>query len=264
MPRAPLPWRRLGASLLDTFFPPRCVGCGCFETFLCADCRAEMVELGPGGCLRCGRPLGKGEAAACPDCGDWEPAFTAVRSAFLHTGPARELVAGLKYGGQRALARVMAENAAAAFSALVEEVASPCVATWVPSHPRTERRRGYNQAELLTRRLVNLTGGPATMGGARKVRETPHQRELGRDLRRRNLEGAFSADLREGPPPGTRTVVVVDDVCTTGATAHEVASVLKLRTDLPVFVFTFSRAADVSVEGVRDGGVPGMVSYGVR
>src|SRR5680860_1424226 len=115
--------RAFGSSLLDTLFPPRCVGCGDFETFLCADCRTQMEVLEPGVCCRCGRPLTDCEPEECPDCGDWEPAFAAVRSAFLHTGAARTLVAGLKYGGQRALAPILEACNQCASGACVEESA---------------------------------------------------------------------------------------------------------------------------------------------
>jgi len=239
--------RAFGSSLLDTLFPPRCVGCGDFETFLCADCRTQMEVLEPGVCCRCGRPLTDCEPEECPDCGDWEPAFAAVRSAFLHTGAARTLVAGLKYGGQRALAGVMAENAAPAFSALVKEVPAPRAITWVPAHPRAERRRGYNQAELLARGLADIHGGLKVVGGLRKVRETSHQRGLGRRERRLNLKDSFRVDSWKCKVVDAGAVIVVDDVCTTGATAHEVAVPLRERTGLAPYVFTFSRAADLSM-----------------
>jgi predicted amidophosphoribosyltransferase len=125
------------------------------------------------------------------------------------------------------------------------------VLTWVPSHRAAQRRRGYNQAELLARALA--AGGPALTraGLVQKTVRTRHQKELDRAGRQANLRGAFAFDSKAFAllPFRPSGVLLVDDVYTTGATAHEVSVVLQAHTGLPVYVFTFSRAVSRRHQG---------------
>ena len=141
---------------------------------------------------------------------------------------------------------VMAEVAGPAFREYALRIAPDdrIVVTWVPSHRKVQRQRGYNQAELLARHLAS---GPRPLARAplvRKAVSTKHQKGLGRAGRQANLRGVFSLDEREAArlPSRIEAVIVVDDVYTTGATAKEVSSVLVAGMGLPVHVFTFSRA----------------------
>jgi predicted amidophosphoribosyltransferase len=121
------------------------------------------------------------------------------------------------------------------------------VVTWVPCHPSSSRRRGYNQAEVLARALAAGSGDLPAVELAAKVRRTAGQRSLDRARRQGNLQGAFVAlperdggrELGGQAPDG---IVLVDDVYTTGATVQEVATVLAGSTGLPIRVFTFARA----------------------
>ena len=94
----------------------------------------------------------------------------------------------------------------------------------VPLHPRRERERGFNQAEVLARIVSELPGrtGPIA-GNLRRLRHTPRQAELPRAERLKNLTGAFAW---QGMPVPAQ-VLLVDDVYTTGATMNECAKILK-------------------------------------
>ena len=121
------------------------------------------------------------------------------------------------------------------------------VVTWVPCHPSSSRRRGYNQAEVLARALAAGSDGLPVVQLVAKVRRTAGQRSLDRARRQRNLQGAFAAELGrgEGPSPVREApdgIVLVDDVYTTGATVQEVAMVLARSTGRSIRVFTFARA----------------------
>lgn len=227
---------------LDVVFPPRCVGCGEFETLLCEACRLELRALSGTGCVRCGRPgVVSTSGGWCRDCLGRELGFRSARSAYEYEGVARGLVTALKYGGQRRVAHVMAELAAPSLRALVDPLPSASL-TWVPCHPRVERERGYNQAELLARSLAERVGLEAAAPPVRKVVHTRHQQSLGREERARNLEGAFAPlPCADGGAPGS-AIVLVDDVYTTGATASHVAAVVSRATGRDVHVFTFARA----------------------
>lgn len=245
-----LDWCR--ASVLDpllaTVFPPRCVGCGRFETYLCDECRLALVPVGAEVCRRCGHPgVGSGGPGWCAACVGEVPTYRSARSVFIHEGPARRLVTCFKYDGLRVLGGTLAELAAVEFGALVGEH-DKVVITWVPSHASTSRSRGYNQAEVFAIRLAQSVGAPPPLRLASKTRRTGHQRGLDREGRSRNLTGSFApspdvegSDRVRHALARAEGVVLVDDVFTTGATVAEVTRAITGATGLPVDVFTFSR-----------------------
>lgn len=166
-------------------------------------------------------------------------------------------MAALKFGGRRTLAPLMADLARPSFEALMAGRSRVAV-TWVPGHASVERRRGYNQAELLARALAagNPAGDPSAAALpvvplVRKVRRTAGQRTLSRAERRRNLEQAFAPAARAASQvAGAEAVILVDDVYTTGATSEAVSQVLAGYLGLPILVFTFARTPGALVEGV--------------
>lgn len=146
-----------------------------------------------------------------------------------------------KYEGWRALAPVLAgllleprgdgEPAPASIPPATTVVA-------VPLHPRRLRARGYNQSELLAAELRRRLGVPAPAGRLVRVRDTPPQVGLDRLHRRENVAGAFAW---RGPAPGPGTVVVVDDVTTTGATVEACAAATRIAGSGPVIGLTVAR-----------------------
>jgi len=239
-------WASVSEPVLSVLFPPRCVGCGDFETHLCLSCREGLKGAGDDSCPRCGEPGPQALVAGrCAACMGKELAYAGARGAFLHEGVARKLVAEFKFGGQPVLGSVMAELARAAFACFLARTGhgDRVLVTWVPCHRTSQRERGYNQAEVLARFLASDLA-LVTAALAWKPRATKHQKGLGRAGRQENLRGVFAIDRTETlrVPPHTEALVLVDDVFTTGATAREVSSVLVEGTGLPVYVFTFSRA----------------------
>ena len=241
-------WRAfVSEPLLSVLFPPRCVGCGDFESHLCGSCRETLAAIGRDSCPRCGEPGPQALLAGrCACCVGRDLAYAGARGAFRHQGTARKLVAEFKFGGQPVLGRVMADLARPAFAQYVGAIAPTerLLVTWVPCHRTARRQRGYNQAEVLARWLAS---GPRPLSLADlvcKTKATRHQKGLGKAGRQENLRGVFTFE-KAAPsrlPPRTQALVLVDDVYTTGATAKEVSSVLVAGTGLPVYVFTFSRA----------------------
>lgn len=248
--------------VLSVAFPPRCVGCGEFEVYLCERCRSDLAAIWVDCCRRCGEPgVHPRVAGRCSACMGRELEYVGARSAFLHRGVAQELVTRFKSGAQPVLGRVMADLAREALVEFSSSIApsEEILVTWVPSHKASTRRRGYNQAEILARRLADALPGLSCCQLTVKNRATRQQKGLGRAERTGNLRDAFStspdlerriagsgASSRAGWPSA---VVLVDDVYTTGATAAAVSSVMASATGLPVYVFTFSRAVSGVVEG---------------
>jgi ComF family protein len=161
--------------------------------------------------------------------------FEWARTFGPYEGQLARLIQLYKYGGERALARVLASLLhelleANGLAQAIEGI------TFVPMSRKRQRERGFNQAELLARRLGQLTRKPV-FSALRKVQETKPQEALSRAERLQNLKGAFA-------PHGQahyESVLLVDDVYTTGATAWECAQALKEASYKRVYVLTVAR-----------------------
>ena len=161
----------------------------------------------------------------------------AARFAFELASPVDDLVHGLKYEGWRELAGLMGE--AVARLDVPDQWVRNAVVVPVPTTPNRLRSRGYNQAALLAMRVADLRRLPLV--NALERREgAGSQTTLTRDERRRNVRGAF-APTREAARARGRTVLLVDDVLTTGATVSEAADALSEAGVPEVVVLTFAR-----------------------
>lgn len=220
---------RLVQAAADLLFPLRCAGCGAFDTALCGPCEASLQSAaGPGRCRHCSARWDG--ADFCPRCFHLQH-LAGVRAAFEMAGPARKLVHDLKYRYYRAIAPVMGRLLAEALPGLVFDA---CFV--VPLHRSRLRERGFNQSELLLRNLPLPQASP----GLDRVRRT--DRQVGQRLseRRNNVAGAFSYT---GPNLNGQSVALIDDVVTTGATAHECALVLRDAGAREVWAVAFARAS---------------------
>jgi ComF family protein len=138
-----------------------------------------------------------------------------------YTGVAREALHALKFERRRALARPLGDLLVA--PCLVAAGGDVEAIVPVPLGRGRERARGYNQAALLAERLARAVGAPLRARWLARTRETAEQSGLGAAARADNVRGAFAASSSAAG----RSVVVVDDVLTTGATASECARALR-------------------------------------
>lgn len=229
------PLARVGQAVLDVLFPPRCVGCGAYGSFLCQSCQAELPRARPPRCPICWQPQRR--AAPCGRCREERPAFQGVRSAYLYQGAAREAVHALKYNHVSAVAQPMAQLMARYLEEDKTIEANLLVA--VPLYVRRQRLRGYNQSALLARELSRLCGLPLAERGLARRRDTPFQaRSADAEARKRNVADAFIADRRwvEG-----KCILLIDDVMTTGATLDACARALRQASAASVWALTFAR-----------------------
>ncbi|MBI4338162.1 MAG: ComF family protein [Chloroflexi bacterium] len=209
---------------LDLLLPPRCVGCGAGGVYLCQRCLAAAPRLLPPYCWRCAEPLqsrSEGSLLACGRCDKALQAIDGIRAPFLMEGSIREAVHRLKYDGVRALVPALG----GLLAEYVRQASLPAqVLVPVPLHPTRERRRGYNQALLLGWHIARELGLPLAAQGLVRARAgAPQARSASREVRRANVAGAFEA--RRGFE--RLAVLLVDDVCTTGATLDACAVALK-------------------------------------
>lgn len=198
----------LSAPLLAFALPQRCPGCGSGaepERVLCAACLAAIPPLASPLCARC---LVRGrEPSGCRRHARHE-----VWAARIYDERAARLVHAFKYDARPAVAGVMAEQIAAALPPRL----APDLVTQAPLHAARRRERGFDQAATLAAALAERLAAPFLPDLLRRVRATRPQVGLSERARRENLAGAFVV-AHPGRLAG-RSVLVVDDVLTTGAT----------------------------------------------
>jgi len=212
-------------AVLDLLVPPACLVCGDPANDLCGACRRGLPWLGERTCPRCALPLPCGRR--CPAAG---AAFDAAWAPLAHDGPARELVAALKFRGRLAAVDVMA----AQMSAGVQRHQGVLVA--VPAHPRRRRGRGFDQSRELALALGARTGRPVVSALRREGSLT---RQVGLSREGRTAAGRLRFSVLGTPPA---QVVLVDDVHTTGATLDACARALKAGGTTGVTAVSYVRA----------------------
>ncbi|MCL1796266.1 MAG: ComF family protein [Clostridia bacterium] len=228
------------ARILSFFFPKDavCIGCGALRVdhiawSLCSACAEGVTPLTPPFCPRCGMP---GWAMVCPDCLAHAPdALDGRFSGYLYSDTVRKLVRALKYQSVGHAVEALADGMTRAlpqerFDALIP----------VPLYRARQRARGFNQAMLLAAALSERTGIPVLDAMCRN-RSTKTQTRLSRNNRMRNVQGAFDVMMNVR----SRTLLLVDDMLTTGATALACAQALKAAGASRVILITAARA-DVS------------------
>jgi ComF family protein len=198
-------------GLLDLRLPPRCAACGGAVgggRALCASCRAFLASA---------RDF---ESTPAP------PALDACRAGCGYAGDALRWLQAFKYPAPGiagadpipgAVVRDLVREAAAAAPGPPPDLVVP-----VPLHPRRLRARGFNPAALLARTVAECSGARLCTRSLRRLRDTPSQTGLDRRGRRHNVAGAFGCSGRV-----PRSVWLVDDVVTTGATLSECARTLR-------------------------------------
>jgi len=193
---------RLIGWVFDLLFPPVCVGCGTYGSLLCGKCRSKLT---PVGCV-------------AKDTG----IIDSIHSVYAYDGAMRQAILQFKYSNVKALSvplgRLMKRYVDS--NPLPVDTLVP-----VPLHIRRLRQRGYNQSLLLALQLGRLTALPVVDGAlARRKNTVPQVSTSGLSARQRNVSNAF---VCRGRRLAGRHVLLIDDVCTTGATLAACAAALK-------------------------------------
>ncbi len=257
--------------LADAVFPPRCRVCGTFLAparlgcreesvpdrfdasfagLLCGDCLGGLTPIRSPICSRCGTMFdgSEGDDHLCGRCLQRPPGFFRARAAGVYDKTLLALVHGFKYRARTELAMPLAALMQEALHRFWGPGEIDAVVA-VPLHFRRLRRRGFNQAALLARRLKSASGErylPVLAGALIRRRPTAAQTGLGRRARLANIRGAFA--VGRGVAVAGMHLLLVDDVLTTGATANECSRVLTAAGAARVDVLTLARA--VAQDGI--------------
>jgi ComF family protein len=206
------------SRLMDALFPyiPKCVGCGVekgAQDSICPKCAAQLDALAAGSAEVIGLP---------------------AYSLYWYDGITARLVRGYKYGTKRWLSEFMGVRMAEA----AKDLGSFDAVCPVPLHEKRRKSRGFDQAELLAKRIAQTLNVPLIMG-AKRTRDTKTQTKLNKVQRKENMRDAF---MPAAPLSGR--ALLIDDVLTTGATAAACAQALVQAGAQEVFLLTFARAKE--------------------
>lgn len=234
--KAPVRWA------LDLALPPRCAGCGVIVADVhsfCPDCWKQVEFLGESGCSICGLPLQATDSKLCAACLAKPPRIARTRAAVAYSDVSRGLAIRFKYGRKVAIARTMARYMAPLIQAEGDIVLMP-----VPLHRTRLWQRGFNQSALVAReigRRLRLRSDPLAL---RRLKRTPPLKGMSRLQRRKTVAGAFS--VRNKAAVIGKTVILIDDVLTTGSTAEACARTLKRAGAARVELVTWARVVKPS------------------
>lgn len=201
---------------LPRLLRPSCAVCSLAPGPVCADCEADYFPAARPRCEVCAIPL-HGVDTICGRCLASPPHFDRATALADYAPPVDGMVMAMKFGARLDLASV--------FGRLLAQRATPdegAIVVPVPLAFERMSERGFNQSLQIARAYCAGTGVRLATDVVRRVRHTPPQQALALDERRRNIRGAFSSS---GEVAG-RSVLVVDDVMTSGSTMDEVARVL--------------------------------------
>lgn len=232
--------RRACRQALAWLFPYRCPICeeilGTPVPAVCGKCRAKIAYIREPICIKCGKSLtfGKGREK-CQDCTDKNHLFTEGRALFEYRDAAAAIYR-FKYGNKReyaeAFAREIYENLGRQITGWQAEALVP-----VPLHRKRQRKRGYNQAQLLAAELSRLTGIPVCGDWVVRCRNTVPQKELNASARQNNLKRAFKITRNDVK---LSTIIIIDDIYTTGQTVDEISGLLLGNGVRKIYVLTLA------------------------
>ncbi len=236
-------WGFTAKRLLNLVLPPQCLACDTIvadQGGLCASCWNEFRFVSRPMCEVTGMPFSVdlGTGLVSPEAIANPPSYDVMRSVALHDRIARQLVSSLKYSDHTELAPWMARLMAGAGRELLEKSE---IVTSVPLHGWRLFFRRYNQSAELARHIALLARLPFDPVLVRRVRKTRQQVGLNAKARERNVRGAFQVPAERKMEIKGRSVLLVDDVYTTGATVNAVTRALKRVGARQVCVLTFSR-----------------------
>lgn len=212
----------------------KCLNCG-REIFgkekFCKDC-LDILPVNDGYiCGHCGRAVIAPENY-CSTCKNNLVSLDKCRSYFVYKKPVSIMIQRLKYSNQRYLVDYFADRLKFVY---LQNYFNADYLTFVPMTEKAKKRRGFNQSELLAEKLSELTEVPVFYGIIKK-KETKRQATLGRKERLKNLQDSFR--VKDKKAVVDKTLVIIDDVTTTGSTAEVIAKELKRAGAKTVYLIT--------------------------
>ncbi len=233
---------KLKKAFKKYFYNPkwRCLACGkeIFEGNFCPECSNMLPFNDKVICEHCGRQV-IGKEEYCSTCKGVLVSLDKCRSAFNYQPPISTLIKKMKYDNGKYIANQLAEYLAPLY---FKNYFNVDYITFIPMTKAAEKKRGYNQGEILAIATSNKVGVPV-LECLKKVKETERQANLGRAERLKNLTTAYRVTTRKAIR--NKRILIIDDVSTTGATAQAAADKLKRAGAERVYLLTVASVPPV-------------------
>lgn len=230
-------------GVLQVIYPRRCPVCDGIVPQagegICLGCMDKLKLLTPPWCMRCGKKVQSGEEY-CRDCREKKHFFKRGRALYEY-GTAAEAIYRLKYGGRREYADFFGEQITEYLGEFIRDVCPDGIVP-IPLHRRRRASRGYNQAALLAKAVGRRLNIPVYPEMLVRVRNTAPQKKLNAEERQNNLKRAFNMGRNDVK---LKTIIVMDDIYTTGATIDEAARVLKEAGAESIYFITLACGAGI-------------------
>ena len=211
-------FKRLTSIGINLLFPPRCAGCGQVDTFWCSKCQQEIDAMSLSEHIEPKSPL------------------LGVAATGLHIGILREAVQALKYENTTTVAKPLGKKLS---RCLEQQDWTYDIIVPVPLHTKRLAERGYNQAQLLAEQVASIMGTGCEVNALQRIRETKSQVTISGTERLQNIKDAFVANNQI---VNGRSIVIIDDVYTTGSTLSACGEALLLAGATVVYGLTVTAA----------------------
>jgi ComF family protein len=212
-------------SIINWIFPKKCISCGreiTEESVFCPACFKDIVFVDYPYCKCCGKQLHPpySEDFACDVCQNTDRYFDLCRALFLYNRTSKKIIMRIKKEADESVARACVELLCSKYLNTFKNVD---VIVPVPLHIARLLYRGFNQSEIIAKHISKVTEIPSNNDIIKRIKKTKSQQNKGIEERRENVRGAFDvvSDV------SGLSVLLVDDVMTTGATLSECSKTLK-------------------------------------
>ena len=215
--------------MLEWLYPTRCPVCEKpvlpKGTLIHSPCQNRLPYLSEPLCKRCGKPLASEEEEYCPVCMVKDRVWDGGRSVYRYRGTAGSMIRKVKRDGTETTLVFLAKEIKHRCNPFLSMTGAECIVP-VPLHRKKQRKRGFNQAELLATALGKELGLPVKCL-LEKTKQTKDQKYMSLEQRGRNVADVYRMRKDETAAVMPRTVLLVDDIVTTGSTLTACACVLK-------------------------------------
>lgn len=235
--------KKVGEALLGLLFPDRCVLCDRTvwkrDNGICPACRPMLIFSKEPRCLKCGKMIKRSDREYCGDCIRLKHFFDRGFSLFVYNDPLRKSIYRLKYKQRQRYGYFFGKMAARHLARELGSLKADAIVP-VPLHPSRERSRGYNQAAVIARSLGEELGIPVVEDYVLRTKNTVPLKLLEPAERQNNLKNAFKIGQYDVK---LNSIVLVDDIYTTGSTIDEISSLLKSSGTACVYFVTVAAGA---------------------
>lgn len=206
------------------------------KNVLCEECQ-KKVEWTEKVCLNCGSPC-RTLADYCLHCQNHKRAFKMARAPLIYSGDIALSIQNFKYNNKKYLAKPFAKLMEQEFKKMKKNNIEIDLIVPVPLFKSRQKKRGYNQAELIANELSKIVNKPISIGNLQRIKNTETQTNLSFKERQKNLDKAFI--IQNKKEFKDKNILLIDDVLTTGSTADHCATILKKTKSKNIYVLTLA------------------------